>query len=234
MAFEDPVEMVDLLANVKSALRQRGIYRVVFGADHGHFFPGIPEECTSLRNFLEIEGFEVEERRQLDVERDMTSYEVPAWVQPALDGVTIRRSEVADVSLVDEFLQETFPGRWRFDVLQRMVEEKRPEDIFLMEVDGSVQGFAFTQVSTGPLPIGGAVWHLDLGEKWGSLGPIGIGTAVRGRKLGHAMLAGALRGLRDAGVRQCIIDWTSLVDFYGAQGFEVTRTYLPAKLDLAK
>ncbi|MES1227565.1 MAG: hypothetical protein ABUL72_02780, partial [Armatimonadota bacterium] len=216
MAFEDPCEMVDLLANVKSALRQRGIFRIVFGADHGHFFPGIPSECTTLRNFLEIEGFEVDDKGHVDLERDMADYTVPTWVQPALASVVIRRSEASDVKAVDAFLNQTFPGRWRYDVLRRMVEEGRPEDVLLMEVDGSVQGFAFTQVSTGPLPIGGAVWHLDMGDKWGSLGPIGIGTAVRGKKLGHAMLAVGLAGLHEAGVRRCIIDWTTLVDFYGA------------------
>lgn len=236
LAFEDPVEMVDLFAQVKSALRQRGVYRLVFGADHGHFFPGIPEECTTLRNFLEVEGFAVdEERPQFDVERDLGDYQVPEWVKPALDSVTIRRATASDIEKTRTFLDETFPGRWRHDVINRMDALGRPQDVFLLLEDDAVTGFAFTQMAaTDVTPVAGAVWCESLGEHWGALGPIGISQASRGKKLGHAMLAGALQGLRDSGVRRCIIDWTTLVDFYGAHGFEVSRAYRSASLDLAR
>lgn len=234
MAFDDPYEMVDTLAQVKSALRQRGVFRLVFGADHGHFFPGVPEDCPALRNFLDIEGFEFDSKRQVDIQRDLVDYKVPDWVRPALEAVEIRRCGEADLAAVDRFLDATFPGRWKYDVHRRMTELGRPQDILQMTVDGCVQGFAYTQDSSAPVAVGGAVWHLDMGDKWGSLGPIGIGSAVRGRKLGHAMLAAGLAALRDAGVRQCAIDWTTLEDFYGAHGFEVSRVYFPARLDLAK
>ena len=82
------------------------------------------------------------------------------------------------------------------------------------------------------MPIGGAVWRLSLGEKWGSLGPIGVATQERGRGLGHALLGSALINLKQRGVRQCIIDWTTLDDFYGKHGFEVSRRYKIASLKL--
>ena len=234
LAFEDPVEMVDLFAQVKSSLRQRGVYRLVFGADHGHFFPGIPEECTYLRNFLEVEGFDVDDARpQYDLERDLTDYEVPEWVRPALSSVNVRRAGVEDIEPTRAFLDATFPGRWKFDVMRRM-EDGRPQDVFLMHEDGQVTGFAFTQSESDAVPMAGAVWCESLGEGWGTLGPIGIGAASRGKKLGHAMLAGALDGMRQSGTKRCLIDWTTLVDFYGAHGFEVSRAYRSAALDLSR
>lgn len=235
LAFEDPVEMVDLFAQVKSSLRQRGVYRLVFGADHAHFFPGIPEECTHLRNFLEVEGFSVDDSRpQYDLERDLIDYEVPEWIRPALETVTIRRANSADIDATRGFLDATFPGRWKHDVMKRMEEHGRPQDVFLMLEGEEVIGFAFTQCESDAIPIAGAVWCQSLGEGWGTLGPIGIGQASRGKKLGHAMLGGALKGLHDSGTRRCLIDWTTLVDFYGAHGFEVTRAYRSATLDLSR
>lgn len=231
LAFRDPIVMVELLSEAKSALRQRGIYRLVFGADHDHILPGVPDESPAIENFLSIEGFEISDTLQYDVERDLSSYEVPDWIKPAMEGVEIRISTAEDKRGLEQFLTNAFPGRWRHDAI-RAFSAGHFERIAVLVVDGAIHGFAYLQDSSCTLPIAGGVWHLSLGDKWGSLGPIGISQEVRGRKLGHAMLAGGLEILRDRGVRNCIIDWTTLLDFYGAHGFEISRRYRRAYLDL--
>lgn len=234
LAFTDAAAAVDLLADAKRILRERGIARLVFGADCGHFFPGCPEECRQLRDFLTVEGFQPGPE-SVDVEADLRGYEPPDWAMHELvDPIQVRPLEPADIASLEEFLQEEFPGRWRFDVLSKaQIEAERGQILVLVE-DGRVGGFAYTQDSSTAAPIAGAVWNLDLGENWGALGPIGISKRLRGRKLGHALLAASLADLKQRGVHRCIIDWTTLVDFYGVHGFEVSRRYTGYALDLSK
>ena len=57
------------------------------------------------------------------------------------------------------------------------------------------------------------------------LGPIGVSEHVRGQGLGGRLLAASLHELAQGGARTCVIDWTSLVDFYGKFGFRPVRAY---------
>jgi predicted N-acetyltransferase YhbS len=47
----------------------------------------------------------------------------------------------------------------------------------------------------------------------------------RGSGYGGALLDTGLSRLRDAGVAGCVIDWTTLLDFYGKFGFKPFRQY---------
>lgn len=237
-AYREPQVGVDLYAYAKRTLRNRGIYRLVFGQDSRHFFPGCPSDCQGVRDFLIIEGFQ-EGGEVVDLERDMAAYEPPASIRftTAVDGqsfgvsgkdgaeATVRPIEQADVAALRTFLASEFPGRWAHDTLDKIEAEGRSDFIYGLFWKGKVHGFALTQDWTHRLPIGGGVWHLELGEQWGSLGPIGVSQEVRGLGYGDALLGASLCGLRNRGARRSIIDWTGLVEFYGKHGFEVSRTY---------
>ncbi|MCU0315083.1 MAG: hypothetical protein MUC92_00660 [Fimbriimonadaceae bacterium] len=216
------------LGEVVRGLRDKGKTLIRFGTDNHHFFPGCPEDMPDLREILLGAGFEGGEGNQYDVMRDLASYEIPTFVFDALarPDVSVRRCREEDVQGLEAHLEETFPGRWHYDVMRKVLVEEEMSDIFVLDVGGEIVGFAYTQSeATTKHPIGGCVWKHDLGTGWGGLGPIGVSNKVRGQKLGHAILGGALKGLSDAGVRRCIIDWTGLLDFYGAHGFEVYRVY---------
>ncbi len=116
--------------------------------------------------------------------------------------------------------------------MTKIAVEKDPSTVFGLFHGSRVDGFALIQGDGCLDPIGGAVWRVDLGSNWGSLGPIGVSKDLRGRGSGHALLGKALEHLRNQGRRRCIIDWTGLVSFYGAHGFEVTRTYQYMSLNL--
>lgn len=60
---------------------------------------------------------------------------------------------------------------------------------------------------------------------WGQLGPIGVAAASRGQGLGAALLDFGLRRLAADGVRGCVIDWTTALDFYAHFGFKPLRAY---------
>ena len=220
IAYCDPQFGVDLLSDVKRTLRNRGVARLTFGTDSGHFFPGCPDDFRSLADFLMIEGF-VKSGEAVDLERDLEGYANPYAIPEDAEYRLLREDEQ---DKLDAFLEREFPGRWHYDVLDK-ISADGVESCFALFRDGQIDGFAMIQDWTHTKPTGGAVWRVALGDKWGSLGPIGVSADLRGKVYGHALLGQALSELRDRKVRQCIIDWTGLVDFYGKHGFVPTRKY---------
>lgn len=229
IAYTDPKVAVDLVADAKRILRNRGVNNIVFGGDSRHFFPGCPVDNRVLCDFLMVEGFE-EGREACDLERDLADYKP---VSPVPSGVEMRPlSGEDDIVALRVFLEEEFPGRWLHDTMDKLRVEGDPSAVFAAFDGGKIVGFAMLQNWNHKHVIGGGVWRGHLGSNWGSLGPIGVAADLRGKGLGHGLLSAALCHLRDLGVRRCIIDWTGLVDFYGRHGFEVTRTYRMSSLRL--
>lgn len=227
IAYREPEFGVDIMSDIKHLLTNRGIQRIIFGQDSGHFFPGCPTDCPSIQSFLMVEGFEPT-GESVDLERDLTDYVNPAR-KPK--GDEYRRLTESDRDSLLAFLSQEFPGRWRHDVFSQ-IDIQGIGTVFGLLRNGQVEGFALLQDWQQVHPIGGAVWRGDLGGHWGSLGPIGVSKAVRGQGSGNALLGAALEDLRDRGVRRCIIDWTTLVEFYGKHGFEPSRRYRSLSLRL--
>lgn len=224
IAYTDPFVGVDLMSAAKKMLRNRGVYKLVFGQDSRHFFPGCPDECHSLRDFLRVEGFE-ETSSAFDLECDLTKYEPPTGALESREGVELRPLTDLDKAALDDFFKRVFPGRWRYDTMAKIDAEERADFVMGLFVGGKLEGFALTQDDSHKMPVSGAVWKESLGPNWGTLGPIGVSSEVRGRGLGHAILAFGLSDLKRRGVRKCLIDWTTLDRFYGRHGFTVERRY---------
>ena len=217
-AATDANELKAVLSNAIPGLKQDGFNRLVFGGDGDHLFPGCPDECTDLQAVLESAGFTKPDSFEVDVERDLVDYEPTGAIPPG-----IRICTPDDHSLLNEFLARAFPGRWHHDVMLQFEEE--PTRVAGAFVGGRCEGFALLEHWTSHNRIGGAMWYLDLGKNWGSLGPIGVSTNVRGQGYGNGLLTFGLTHLQSIGVRRTIIDWTTLIDFYGKHGFEVARKY---------
>lgn len=225
---EDNRCCVDLLTHAKAVLRERGVYRLHFGGDWRHFFPGCPLDIPRLKDLLIVEGFD-EGGDQHDVQRDISDYAPPSGVQLS---DSVRRLEMSDAPALDTFLEREFPGRWRFDTLKKIEEEGRADFIFGLWNEGELHGFALTQDASHLAPGCGAVWRNSLGDDWCCLGPIGVSESVRGKGLGDALLGSALDAMRREGKRNCLIDWTGLLDWYGKHGFRPVNSYLSFSLQL--
>jgi len=231
IAYTDPKIAVDLMAEAKRVLANRGVNKIVFGGDSRHFFPGCPDNCRSLCDFLMVEGFE-DGGEAHDLERDLSDY-VAAY--PAPEGYVLRPlGGDDDIVALRIFLEAEFPGRWLHDTMDKLRVEDDPSIVFAAFDGSRVVGFAMLQNWNCRQPIGGGIWRNDLGANWGSLGPIGVSAELRGQGIGHGLLAGALAHQRGLGVKRCIIDWTGLVDFYGKHGFQVNRTYRMSSLRLGE
>ncbi len=192
-----------------------------FGQDHGSFWPGVPEHLLDRFEGWEIGGEEA------DVERDLAGYRpYPGCLEAMGQTVECRPARPEDEAILERFLVQEFPGRWHYDAMRKLALE--PEEIDLLIEDGACVGFSYTQSPRSSRPIGGARWRLSLGPEWRTLGPIGVSESVRGRGLGHALLGASLQRMAESGGRQCLIDWTTLLGFYGRHGFQPTRIYRPA------
>lgn len=218
---------VDMMADVKRLLTNRGCSKLQFGQDSRHFFPGCPTDYPSLLSFLTVEGF-TEGGECVDLERSLVGFENS---YPAPEGDELRAVEVKDIPSLSEFFDREFPHRWKYDTMTKVGIEG-PSCVFGLFHGDRIDGFALVQDFTNKAPIGGAVWHVSMGPKWGALGAIGVAKDLRGKGSGIALLGSALEYLRDRGVDQCVIDWTGLVDFYGKMGFLPTRRYKSMSLAL--
>lgn len=227
LVYREPQFGIDLMADVKRLLRNRGVAKIRFGQDLDHFFPGCPLDCPAVPAFLMVEGFEPEED-VVDLERDLTDYANP---YPDVPGAEVRRLTVEDIPGLEAFFAREFPGRWRHDVFQQ-VDRQGPHSVVGLILDDQIEGMALIQDARQHAPIGGAVWRKGLGSNWGALGPIGVSARLRGSGYGGALLGHALAELKQAGVQRCIIDWTGLVEFYGKFGFKPTRRYRSMALRL--
>jgi predicted N-acetyltransferase YhbS len=61
-----------------------------------------------------------------------------------------------------------------------------------------------------------------------------VSEDVRGLGLGLALVAAGVSYLHAKGVRDCSIDWTSLLDFYGQLGFTPWKSYYSMEKDLTR
>jgi len=218
---------VDLMTDVKLLLSNRGCSKLQFGQDTRHFFPGCPTDFPTLSSFLTVEGF-IKGGEAVDLERNLMDYSNRF---PALEGDELRVLGEKDIPKLVEFFDREFPGRWKYDTMKK-VEIEGPACVFGLLHGSRVDGFALIQDWTNKAPIGGGVWHKNLGKNWGALGAIGVAKDLRGKGSGNALLGAALEHQRDKGVDRCIIDWTGLVDFYGKHGFVTTRQYSSMSLAL--
>lgn len=219
-----------LLAEIQQAAIEAGFTRITLGSDENHLTPGVIRDEFTLthetRGIMEELGWEKSASLQTDLENDLQGYELPAFCADALriSEASVRVCTKDDESALEAFFQGTFPGRWTHDVMAKFrLGEAHQIDVLTWQEE--IVGFSMTQDPTSKNPIGGARWRAALGAHWGSLGPIGVSEKVRGKRLGHALLGSSLLRLSHEGARNTIIDWTTLIDFYGVHGFMPSRVY---------
>jgi GNAT superfamily N-acetyltransferase len=125
-----------------------------------------------------------------------------------------------------------FGDDWLHDMTWFLDRGGDPGSILLLRgpADDTIAGFVRIVVpDAGPIPPQ-LFWHRLLGPRPGGLGPIGIGRGLRGRGLGRALLALALAELQRRGAREVVVDWTMLLDYYGAFGIRPWKAYIEGSL----
>lgn len=213
-----------LLAWAEGWLRAKGVHHIRLGGSLRPFTPGLPVALgASPHRFFTERGYS-DTALEWDVARDLADYPEP----PLPPGApTLRPVESkAEQHALFEFLVREFPDRWRFECEEFFREGGRSSDwMLLWAADSDVPaGFCQITLEDSLRPIERFYPH-RLPHPWGQFGPLGVAAAARGKGYGAAVVDGAARHLKHLGVCGCVIDWTSLVDFYGKFGFVPYRQY---------
>jgi predicted N-acetyltransferase YhbS len=223
-----------LLAWAEAWLAEQGCARARLGGSLRPFAAGLPLELDS-EAFFRARGYRPRASAGTvwDLVRDLTGYlediQLPA---PSPSSATqIAMARPSDEESLQGFLQREFPGRWRFDFQEfRRVGGMMSEFNLLWRQESGraayVDGFCRIRRRWryGVEPLDRYFMH-RLPTPWGQLGPIGVGLKSRGQGLGAALIDFGLRRLRSYRVRGCVIDWTTLLDYYGRFGFKPFRAY---------
>lgn len=218
-----------LLSWAEAWLREQGCTRARLGGGLRYFVPGYPIALDNAK-FFESRGYapRANEPRVCDLARDLLDYPTTARADALtlqrFDDATIRPAQPGDANAILQFLWREFPGRWRFEFEEFLRARGRFSDYIVLETARGIEGTARLTFEDSERPIEQYYPH-RLPRPWGQLGSIGISRDTRGKGYGGALLDAGLRYLRARGVRGCVIDWTSLVEWYGKFGFTPYQWY---------
>jgi GNAT superfamily N-acetyltransferase len=192
-----------------------------------HLLPGIPSECEPAIAFFRARGYSAF-TPCFDMHRNLNEYSIPDKARLAIQhnpSVELRRARDDERDQVLSFVEREFPGGWTYST-RRHFAQGAPASDFVVAVENElVIGFCHTADWRSTWLLPNIYWGALLGERYGGLGPIGIAREHRKRGLGLALCAVAVQELKEAGVEQMCIDWTTLESFYAQLGFEVWKRY---------
>ncbi len=207
-------------------LKKHGIKTLLVAGEMDNFFSGIPNPTPESKHFFSKHGFVLNDVNHYDLTADVSKIDFdsfPIKVNDTDEFVT-RPMTQPDIPEIERFFSKEFPGRWKFEIMRHIREGGDFNHVLVLCRSTRVIGFCKVFVSHNV----NSDFNTQLGESWGSLGPIGISEEVRGMGLGNRILRDSLKHLKALGAHNVNIDWTVLKDFYGQFGFVPWRTYLGA------
>jgi len=197
------------------------------------FWPGVPNDLEEGRLFFQSLGFPLK-GGTFDLVRSLAGFEPPDRVRRDLEraGVEIGPARREDAPDILRFEHIHFPF-W-LDNFRTIIGLGGQEEIVVArERNGEVIGTVCTYSPASRFRSANLVWETLLGSSVGGLGSVGVAESWRGKGIGLALCAEAMRLLAQRGVGECHVDWTGHVDFYEKLGFQVWREYwmgvLPAQ-----
>lgn len=210
-----------LLGWAEQWLLEQGVSDVTLGGNLRPFTPGLPSTVDTM-GFFARHGYEATSS-VWDVASNLSTYTPPAAVREI--GGTIQPARPGQEQSLASFLTREFPGRWTYQFRQFLHDQERISDFMLLWTERGLDGFCQLTFEDSRRCIE-RFYPYQLPRSWGQLGPIGISADRRGQGYGAALIDAGLRRLHNNGVNGCVIDWTTLLDFYAKFGFEKYRKYV--------
>ncbi len=225
-----------LLRELLGRLRGTGAAEVRFGSDADHLLPGPPLEAPPATWRLLRRCGATFAALEHDLHLDLR----PALPEaPLPPGWRLRDDDPAGAAA---FMARAFPGRWAEELSGYLAggatafTVERTSDHAAgasAGAEGVCVAFQGGESATSPgLHWEGALAREYPGGRPGAIGPLGVSTEARGGGVGLAMVRGAAASLRERGVTDVIINWTSLGAFYGRLGARAWRAYHRAQAPL--
>lgn len=204
--------------------------QIQVGANQRLFLPGVPTALERVGFFHQL-GYGGD-RLVWDLAANLAGYQTPATVREIPGAV--RPAQPGDEAAFHTFLAREFPGRWHFEFQEYCrTPDYRFTDYMLLWTERGVDGFCRLTFEDSQRPIE-RYYPYSLPRPWGQLGLVGVSADRRGQGFGAAVVDAGLRRLHNNGVNGCVIDWTTIVDFYGKFGFVPYREYVQLSKMLIK
>lgn len=202
--------------------------RILVGGSLRPFTPGALSDTPAVAFFLE-NGYEYgPDPVEWDVARNLSNYASPP---PREVSAAARPAQPGQEEELLAFLAREFTGRWHW-LAERFLEEGgRISDYMLLWTEDGVHGACRLTFEDSRWPID-RFYPFGLPRPWAQLGSIGISAHLRGQGLGLTLLDAGLRRLHNAGINGCVIDWTTLLDFYAICGFSPYKEWVQLEKDL--
>jgi GNAT superfamily N-acetyltransferase len=212
-----------LLRQLEGLFSSRGVKRIRVEPLGGElrFFTGIDRRYQELLAILSRDGFAVADDSQVDIVKDLTSFEMPAWAAGAKkslekQGFTFGFCEPHLRQAYLEFMSTHFGGYggWMIETRKYVEEGGDPRLRMLAFLSGEIVGFtAYAKEDD---------WYI-----WST----GVRQDLRGKKVGSVLVFLALEEMkRRSAARMCVYDCP--IEFYKIPEGEVVRRYVMMAKDL--
>jgi GNAT superfamily N-acetyltransferase len=215
-----------MVARLAAPLADEGVERVEAGSGSFYFWPGFPDDLPWAFPFGAALGFE-RPQPTWDLRGDVRALDDRA-ARATLDRLDLRvePAEPADRTALLDFLFREFGAEWWHETTWFLDEGGEIGDFQLLrDLDRQIVGMARLH-TPATRPVGPPhFWAERRPPDAGGLGPIGVAAASRGHGIGLALLTASLARLRDQGLADVVIDFTTLLGFYGHLGFEPWIAY---------
>lgn len=185
-----------------------------FGAE-ARFFTGIDTRYVELMEILSRNGFRVTDESQVDIVKDLTGFEMPAWAARAKksleeQGFSFGFCEPHLRQAFLEFMASHFGGYggWMIETRKYAEQDGDPRLRMLAFLSGEIVGFtAYAREHD---------WYI-----WST----GVREDLRGRKIGSVLVFLAITEMKRRGAtRMCVSDCP--IEFYKIVEGEVIRRYV--------
>ncbi|HEU4672243.1 MAG TPA: GNAT family N-acetyltransferase [Candidatus Limnocylindrales bacterium] len=225
-----------LTEQLLSSAAREGRTRIEAGSGFFYLWPGVPTDLDDGEPFVRAIGLEPGSL-SFDLRGDVSGIVVGPAERAALARaeLSVGRLLPDEADALLRYLLVEFGAEWWHDIRWALDEGLDPAAIVVLRTaDGSLVGHARIH-RPADRPLGPPLfWRARRGSGAGGLGPIGVARRFRGQGLGRALLVAALAELRSEGATDVVIDFTTLLDFYGPVGFRPWMTFRHAGAPTAR
>lgn len=212
-----------LLNHAEKNLTKSGVERILLGQDTFHYFPGIPSEDFKTGDWVKKKGYQAGDEI---VDLDQRYLEAEPSTLPIRSDVSVSLLKIEEKEEFIRFLNHAFPGRWTYEAEMYFENSGTGREFVILKKAGSIIGFCRINDDTSPVIGPNVYWSPRYPGEHGGVGPLGIEASERKRGYGLFIVEAGIHYLRERAVDSILIDWTSLIDFYGKLGYEICIRYI--------
>lgn len=211
-----------LLEIAETALEKEGVEKVLVGRDPYHYFPGVPTEYDFVNKWIEKRGY-INNGSDHDL---IAHYDLSQPLErSSIEGVEFTLLAQSEKAELLSFLNRVFPGRWEYEAIHYFKKGGTGREFVVLKKNNRIIGFCRVNDADSPFIAQNVYWSPLLNGQLGGIGPLGVDSAERKKGYGIAIVEAGISELRSRGIKNIVIDWTGLVDFYGKLGYTKWKSY---------